>query len=283
VAGGRLVTVSQDDGNAVVFSLEAEPKSKARLLVHPQPLGAVAVTQDGKVVATGGAEPIVYLWRTNGEKLGTIDRLPGSINCLAFSPDGKYLAIGANSDLYLVEITVPFTGVQKRRRLLEMQYFVSGVAFSHDGKRLAACTYGATAYTWDLATRTKTAVAGKLSKELTNVAFSRDSQQLAVIGRQGLVHLSTDNQPARQVAHSLGSPFCITFGPVDGTLIYPAVWGAPLRVHHLASDETTLVPLPAQGAVYAVHLSPDGKLLATGFSDGSTWLWDVICEESQPR
>jgi serine/threonine protein kinase len=274
VAGGRLVTVSAD-GNAHVWQLQE--KTPARVLNHPRPLTAAALTVDGNLLATGGEDAVVYLWETNGRQLGNVGRFPSAIHALAFSADGKYLGVGTSTDLYLVELGSP-PEVLKRQRLLEMQYVVSGVAFSPDGKHLAACTYGSEAYLWDLATLTRTAVPAGLTKDLTAVAFSPDAQQLAFSSRQGSVHLWSPGQPPREVARSLGSPFCITFAP-GGNLIYPSGWAMPLHVRHLASAETTFAAYPVNGAVNALNLSPDGKLVATGFSDGSARLWDIVYEE----
>jgi WD40 repeat protein len=57
------------------------------------PLAAVAFTPDGRVLATGGADRIIYLWDTRtGEPVNRLEGHQKAITDLAFSSDGQHLA-----------------------------------------------------------------------------------------------------------------------------------------------------------------------------------------------
>ena len=66
----------------------------------------VAVDSTGKIVASGGRDGLVRLWDWRKKKqigsslsLPRIGQLLCSIDCLTFSLDGKYLAVGSEDKL----------------------------------------------------------------------------------------------------------------------------------------------------------------------------------------
>jgi WD40 repeat protein len=91
----------------------------------------VALAPDGSLVAAGCAE-LVYLYDTrNGDLLLSYKAFSSKVNALAFSPDGRQLAIGSSAGkLQVLEIA------EKKRRHAKRghgTYFAS-LGFSADGK-----------------------------------------------------------------------------------------------------------------------------------------------------
>ncbi|MBY0524864.1 MAG: hypothetical protein K2R98_15780 [Gemmataceae bacterium] len=74
-------------------------------------------------------------------------RRTASRHCVAFSPDGKFLA-GADNDVTLA-VWEAETG-QKRRTLNGHRGVVTSVAFSADGSRLISGSEDRTVKVWDL-------------------------------------------------------------------------------------------------------------------------------------
>jgi WD40 repeat protein len=120
-------------------------------LWHGATLSSVALSPDGKIVASGsnikvrllgpnhtlssgGSE--IRLWDSADGKLIRKLTVPnfGSTNCLAFSPDGKLLAIGSSNNLSLWNVA---TGQQAGKLEKAIGNF-AGIGFSDDGKLLHA-------------------------------------------------------------------------------------------------------------------------------------------------
>jgi RNA polymerase sigma factor (sigma-70 family) len=125
-------------------------------------IGMAAFAPDGKTVAATGIkgwpdEPTytVTLWDVKtGKLLRRMSGVEQTEKCLAFSPDGKYLAVGDTQRL-AVQLFDVATGKEVRR--FQSSPGVMQVAFSPDGKRLAAARSSDTVSIWDVETGKPTA------------------------------------------------------------------------------------------------------------------------------
>ncbi|MHB1424004.1 MAG: WD40 repeat domain-containing protein [Gemmataceae bacterium] len=95
-------------------------------------------------------------------KLRGTDRKPRAL-ALAFSPDGKTLAVNNEID-HLIYLLETITG-KERARFMGHQDIEWSLAFSPDGRRLASGSWDTTALVWDATSRPAAARIGKLSAE----------------------------------------------------------------------------------------------------------------------
>jgi RNA polymerase sigma factor (sigma-70 family) len=153
---GRLLTASSQSGNATKEPPEAvvwDVASGKELLRVPQEfILAVALSQDGKVLAVGTHRK-VDLWRTDtGKHVRTLTGFPGSIASLVFSPDGRTLAGGYDvvvpEQHYKVGVWELATGAP-RCHFDGNQSTVHCLAFSADSARLASGSDDTTVLVWD--------------------------------------------------------------------------------------------------------------------------------------
>jgi len=210
------------------------------------PVHALALSPDGKVLATADDECPARLWDTATGK--ELPRLPAAKrqtgHALAFSPDGKQLASAADgpSDpkgkpLGAPEILVWDVASGKRLHAFGGFSYARSVAFSPDGKALAGG--GGIDPSLD----------GKTGADL-GVVFLWD---LASGTRSH--RLEWDGSVAGTIAHA------VCFGR-DGTTILAGCGAGVIQCFNLRTSKRQRSLHGCTGSVHGLELSPDGRALA---------------------
>lgn len=262
---------------------------------------SVDLSQDGKQLATivsrGNAQKrqFVQLWDlTRNRTLGNLD-VPGfsvKIPALSFSPDGRQLAIAAESSgskgkgwLWDVEMRMPLG------RLLHghdggASAGVFSVAFSPDSKLIASASDDKTVCLWEITSGKAACNPLRGHKDAVNaVVFSPDGSRLASASQDGTVRLW---DVATRVP--LGDPlpenkdsirfWDVAFSP-DGKRLAIAVENRAEKQGEVWLWDVKngrLMENSLQGHEYstqAVAFSPDGKWLASAGGDKTVRLWDL--------
>jgi eukaryotic-like serine/threonine-protein kinase len=208
----------------------------------------------------------------------------GTINAVAFSPDGKLLA-ESNGDAAAVNVW----DLQSRRVVRPIKGVSAlAVAFSPDGRWLAV-TDGDGIHTdrpgllhlYDLQDdRAPRRTFKGHSRFVTSVAFSPDSKSVvssSVDGRGGLageiILWDIDTVSQRWCLSLKERVFGVAFSP-DGTGIAVAAEKTPIRLYD-AATRALIREFEGHDSNNRVAFSPDGKRLAAGADDGWLRIWDV--------
>jgi RNA polymerase sigma factor (sigma-70 family) len=239
------------------------PDGQALALVGPTGRVSLRAVDTGLEVRAFGADPMT--------------------RAVALTPDGRTLAVASAGAVGLWDAS---TGT--KRRVLEDSADGMCLAFSRDGRALAAGAYDGTFRLWD------TATGGKLLKPLSGhpgpvscVASSPDGKTLATCCAAGgtirLWRASTGQEIRRWKAHGRGfeGPTALAYSPDGKALasiggdrtvrLWDAVTGRQLNWF---SGRQAPASWPSQ-----LRFSPDGKVLATADSDGTVRLWTAAGRE----
>jgi WD40 repeat protein len=238
--------------------------------------------------------------------LGTLEGgRPHALANLAFSPDGKSLAvIDYNHEDGVSAVNV--WDVDKRKVTAAVggrTAHVASVAFSPDGKTLAASARdqgdeGLTVKLWDVATGKEKTSFTAHANQFCPVAFSPDGKTLASGGENAgktsmvggradnlgvkLWDVATGKEKASLKGHA-GPVFSVAFSP-DGALVASGcgtfasngqAGGGEVKLWDVATGKEKLTLKGRMAVVWSVAFSPDGKTLASGDVYGNVLLWDV--------
>lgn len=97
--GGRLFTAGDDGTIRTWFLPDGRP---GPVMTTDNWVTALAVSPDGRTLASGGYDRTVRLWSADGTPIETLGPLPGVINALDVSPDGRRLAAGCSDGSLLI-------------------------------------------------------------------------------------------------------------------------------------------------------------------------------------
>src|SRR5262249_6787384 len=94
VAGDGKIAAGSADGKVAVFAAEATKPLRVHS-AHTESVKSLAWARDGRL-ASGGLDAAVRIWGTDVKKPARALENAGSVECLAFSPSGKWLAVGSS-------------------------------------------------------------------------------------------------------------------------------------------------------------------------------------------
>jgi WD40 repeat protein len=268
------IRLGRDGGGRLRYGSLPVPSAQLHgtLRGHVGEVWGVAVSPDGRRLATGSYDGTARVWDSgSGEQL-----LVMGAGCpvfdVTFSPDGRLLAAGCADGAVRLWDASSGTGVRELPGADE----VWSVAFSPDGSRLAAAGADGTAAVWDLATGEHRQLLGDPGPPIWAVAYSPDGERLAVAGRDAtirfwdpaagavLTELHGHTDQVRALAFSPDGSRLASGGD-DGTArIWDVGAAAPLHVLQGHGEQ-----------VWGVAFDPTGRILASAGFDGTPQVWDV--------
>ncbi len=230
-----------------------------------------------------GDRPIAPTWN-NPELFLAIEGESATIQSLAFSPDGRFIALGGGRNDPRIEIW----DLQKEKRIRHWKTYqnrVLALAFSPDGNTLVSSGDGGAIEVWDVQE-------GKLLHQflehrsnVLSLAISPDGRNLVSGGLDGIRFWDLRDRQLIRVLLNLQPIYSVAFRG-DGQLIAAGTHQGNIILWPVIPGEGAAIvgnPLPTSfqhdRGITTLDFTPDGNRLISGSFDTTIKCWDLVNRE----
>lgn len=244
-AGDKTVKFWNSDDGSLENSLDA----------HDKEVLCIALSPDGRILASGGADNLVKLWNPfTGKLLKTIPAHTQAVRAIAWSPDNSLFASSGSDrliQLWRADGTLAGTIIAHDEPVISL-------AWTRDGKLILGGTSDGWLKAWKLSDLGTAFTRHAHEKAVTGIAVQRMGDLIATCSSDGKVKIWTPGEKTFiEGAVGLGEKGmnCLSWS-MDGKLLLAA--GGDKVLHYwVAPDLKELTKVPAHdSAVTALAVAP---------------------------
>jgi WD40 repeat protein len=263
---------------------------------HGDRVTSVAISPNGKIIASGSLDRTIKLWDlATGRLVQTIKQHSGAVTCVTFCQDGETLASSSANPDGTIKFWDVHTGKLKTTLKADDWIVLSvwSIALSPDGNTLVSGHHSdSTVKIWDLTNQRLVHTLRGHVWAVHSVAFSPDGQIVASGSFDGNIKLWNVSS-GREIGNFTGvtdSPvglvksffsnnivYTVAFSP-DGKTLASGGENQPIKLWGVNNKNLNILQGSSE-KVHTVAFSPDGKTLASGGADGIVRIWDLLTGE----
>jgi len=237
---------------------------------------SIALSPNGKTVASGSQDGIMRLWDVKTETV--IARWVGHadyVRAVCWSADGERVVSGSNDG------TVRICAVKSSETILGPiktgHEVVSAAIYSPDNTKIGTGGYNENALKiWDAKT-CELLITIKHDSMVWSLAWTSDQKKLISGDYDGWIRIF-DTATWQQIAILEGGHTDTVYALAlfqNDRLLVSASGDKTACLWNLDTNLPVGPPLHHQAFVHSAAISGDGKLLVTGCSDGDVYVWDI--------
>ncbi|TYQ26300.1 protein kinase [Pseudanabaena sp. UWO311] len=278
---GTVIKVSTI-GNFDDFSIQLPVFQKKRLTPtkflqkHSDAVQSVALSPDGKIIASASDDGTVKLWELEGDNTSPIKEIKdqgGWVRAVVFLSNRQIITAGQDKNIKIIDIA---TG-KVVKTLSGHTNLINNLAIAPASDLLVSGSYDNTVNLWQIST-------GKLLRSLTGhtdkiwgLAISPDGKQVISASRDKTVRIwdVKTGESLKILEHPSGVT-CVLVTP-DGKRVISGNSDNLIRVWDLASGKKLFELSEHKDAIGAIAITNDGKYLFSGGKDSqnSIHLWNL--------
>ena len=255
---------------SVFFALVALLASPAlgQLRGHGGPVRALAVSQDGTRLASGGFDTTAIVWSlASGNAQQVLRFHEGAVNAVVLLPDGRIATSGEDARIAIWQPN----GGEPAVVLEGHTAPVAALAVSPGGKMLASASWDNTVRLWPLPGGPARVLEGH-QQNVNGVAFTPDGQSVVSAGYDLTLRIWPVSGAGSPRIVTLPTPLNAVAVAANGDIVTA---GASGKVHILSSEGLPLVEVDAAPVpIIALALSADGRLVAASSIRGAVAIID---------
>lgn len=283
--GSHGPSIVPHDANASRLVAMLEGGVKPRMPLDDDPLPATDIAMIKDWINAGASGPAVNEIPTPVALPATPDIKPevpvsSPVASLRFSPDGTVLAVGGYRDLRLIDAA---SGKEITALAGQIDY-VRSIAFSPDGKRIAAAGGAPQLFgeikIWDVQSHQLLKTMQGHKDCIYSISWSPDGKLIASASYDRMVKLwdPDSGKEVRNLQDHIDAVFAVAFSP-DGKRLASASQDRTVKIWDVASGKRLFTLSDASDGLTSVAFSPSGDQVAAAGYDKTIYIWQLAGDD----